>query len=110
MIIVIFCFSIYIETLLFKFGLHKITIFKNEPSLKAVAPVSSTFQLIFLTQMVLLNFNLVFEGVYCLATKPQSTLPSDLIMQPVTLRYAHKASDMNSHTNYTKVSTFNSEF
>lgn len=60
--------------------------------------------------MVPLNFNLVFEGVYCLATKPQSTLPNDLIMQPVTLRYAHKASDMNSHTNYTKVSTFNSEY
>lgn len=42
--------------------------------------------------MVLSNFNLIFEGVYCLATKPQSTLPNDQIMQPVTLTYEHKAS------------------
>lgn len=42
--------------------------------------------------MVLSNFNLIFEDVYCLATKPQSTLPNDLITQPVTLTCEHKAS------------------
>lgn len=53
---------------------------------------SILFKYLFLTRIVLLNFKLVFEGVYCLATKPQTTLPSELIMQPMNFWYEHRES------------------
>lgn len=61
----------------------------------------------FLTPIVLLNFKLVYGGVYCLATKPQTTLPSDLIMQPVTFDMNTEHQAMYSHTkSYTKSNNF----
>lgn len=63
----------------------------------------------FLTWIILLNFKLVFQGVYCLVTKPQTTLPSALIMQPVTLIQTQRIKVWTATQKVTpKISTFTS--